>query len=65
MSGYNVIAEDGHVPIQAWTCGVPIEDAALKQLKNVASLPFIHKHVAAMPDVHWGMKALVNPLLHR
>lgn len=42
-----------------------IEDAALHQLKNVASLLFIHKHVATRPGVHWGMKALVNPLLHR
>jgi len=42
-----------------------IEDAALHQLKSVVSLPFIHKHGAAMPDVHWGMKVLVNPPLHR
>ena len=63
MSGYNVIAEDGHVPIKAWTCGVPIEDAALKQLKNVASLPFIHRHVAVMPDVHWGMGATVGSVI--
>nr|WP_313039870.1 hypothetical protein [Brevundimonas diminuta] len=42
-----------------------IEDPARHQLKNMASLLFIHKHVAAMPDVHWDMKVLVNPLLHR
>ena len=40
MRGYDVIESPG-VPIKAWTRGVPIEDAALKQLKNVASLPFI------------------------
>ena len=53
MRGYNVISGD-HAPIKAWTHGVPIEDAALQQLKNVASLPFIHKHMAVMPDVHWA-----------
>lgn len=41
--------------IKAWTKGVPVEDAALQQLHNVAGLPFIHKHIAVMPDVHWGM----------
>ena len=54
MRGYDVIETPDHVPIKAWTRGVPIEDAALKQLKNLALLPFIHKHVAVMPDVHWG-----------
>lgn len=63
MRGYDVIDEPGHAPIKAWTRGVPIEDAALKQLKNVASLPFIHKHVAVMPDVHWGMGATVGSVI--
>ena len=35
MHGYDVIENPGS-PIKAWTRGVPIEDAALKQLKNVA-----------------------------
>ena len=43
--------------------GVPLEDAARKQLVNVASLPFIHHHVAAMPDVHWGMGATVGSVI--
>lgn len=63
MSGYDVIEIPDHAPIKAWTRGVPIEDAALKQLKNVASLPFIHKHVAVMPDVHWGMGATVGSVI--
>jgi tRNA-splicing ligase RtcB (3'-phosphate/5'-hydroxy nucleic acid ligase) len=62
MSGYETF-EGGQVPIKAWTHGVPIEDAAMKQLKNVASLPFIHSHVAAMPDVHWGMGATVGSVI--
>ena len=51
---YNVITPDNGVPIKAWTKGVPLEEAAQKQLLNVAQLPFIYKWVAAMPDVHWG-----------
>ena len=51
------------MPIKAWTRGVPVEDAALKQLKNVAALPFIHKWVAAMPDVHWGIGATVGSVI--
>ena len=51
------------VPIYGWTEGVPVEDKALGQLKNVAALPFIHKHVAVMPDVHWGMGATVGSVI--
>ena len=63
MSGYQHIDSDGGAPIKAWTQGLPIEDGALKQLKNVAALPFIHSHVAAMPDVHWGMGATVGSVI--
>ena len=62
MSGFTHIESDG-APIKAWTQGVPIEESALKQLRNVASLPFIHKHVAVMPDVHWGMGATVGSVI--
>jgi tRNA-splicing ligase RtcB (3'-phosphate/5'-hydroxy nucleic acid ligase) len=59
---YQVIETD-RVPIKAWTHGVPVEDAAVNQLRNVASLPFVYKHVAAMPDVHWGMGATVGSVI--
>jgi tRNA-splicing ligase RtcB (3'-phosphate/5'-hydroxy nucleic acid ligase) len=62
MTHFDVIQFDV-APIKAWTRGVPIEDEALKQLRNVASLPFIHKHVAVMPDVHWGMGATVGSVI--
>lgn len=50
-------------PIKMWTRGVQVEEAAMQQLRNVASLPFIHKHIAAMPDVHWGMGATVGSVI--
>ena len=31
-----------------------IEDGAIQQVKNMASLPFTFHHVAAMPDCHYG-----------
>ncbi len=43
--------------------GVPLEDAARKQLVNVSQLPFIFKWVAAMPDVHWGIGATVGSVI--
>lgn len=50
-------------PVKAWIKDVQIEQSALEQLRNVASLPFIHHHVAAMPDVHWGMGATVGSVI--
>src|SRR5262245_9194099 len=59
---YDVIPSEG-VPIKAWTRGVTIEDEATRQLRNVARLPFIHRWVAAMPDVHWGIGATVGSVI--
>jgi len=50
-------------PIKAWTRGVQVEDQAKQQLRNLASMPFIHSHIAAMPDVHWGMGATVGSVI--
>ena len=60
---YNVMKPDKGVPIKAWTKGVPVEEAAQKQLMNVASMPFIYKWVAAMPDVHFGIGATVGSVI--
>ena len=50
-------------PIKMWTNGVAVEEGAMAQLRNVASLPFVHGHVAVMPDVHWGMGATVGSVI--
>jgi len=49
--------------VKSWTRGVPFEDEARQQLRNVASLPIVHKWVAAMPDVHWGIGATVGSVI--
>lgn len=51
------------VPIKGWTEGVFVEEQALQQLRNTASLPFIHKHIAVMPDVHLGIGATVGSVI--
>ncbi|MCA8953706.1 MAG: RtcB family protein [Planctomycetes bacterium] len=51
------------VPIKAWIDGVHADDNALAQLRNVARLPIVHSHVAAMPDVHWGIGATVGSVI--
>ncbi len=60
---YIEIENSGSVPVKAWVHGVALENEARKQLLNVASLPFIHKWVAAMPDVHWGLGATVGSVI--
>lgn len=60
---YDIIDTEGGRPIKTWTRGVPFADNARKQLTRIASLPFIHKWVAAMPDVHLGMGATVGSVI--
>jgi tRNA-splicing ligase RtcB (3'-phosphate/5'-hydroxy nucleic acid ligase) len=41
----------------------PLSADETKMAKNVASLPFVFKHVALMPDVHLGKGALVGSVI--
>jgi tRNA-splicing ligase RtcB len=54
---------EGGAPIKSWTRGVPVDDKARAQLANAARMPFIFKHVAAMPDVHVGIGATVGSVI--
>jgi tRNA-splicing ligase RtcB (3'-phosphate/5'-hydroxy nucleic acid ligase) len=60
---YEEIANPGGVPVRAWTRGVPFEAEARRQVANVARLPFVHSHVAVMPDVHLGIGATVGSVI--
>lgn len=55
--------QTAHKPIKAWVKGVLLEEQAKQQLINLASMPFVHKHIAAMPDVHWGMGATIGSVI--
>jgi tRNA-splicing ligase RtcB len=50
------------VPIRMWTDPSTVEDGALQQLRNVATLPWI-KGLAVMPDVHYGKGATVGSVI--
>lgn len=64
-----IIQEHNRAAIKAWVdeneYGEPrIEETALKQLRNMASMAFIHPNgVAAMPDVHAGIGATVGTVI--
>ncbi len=60
---YEVFQPNGGVPIKSWTVGVPFEPEARAQLEKLASLPFLHKWVAVMPDVHQGKGATVGSVI--
>lgn len=51
------------VPVRLWSPLQEVESTALDQLRNVASLPWVYKHVAAMPDVHAGYGATVGSVI--
>lgn len=60
---YDVMQPEGGKPVKMWTRGVPVEDGARDQLTRAAQMPFIFKHVAAMPDVHVGIGATVGSVI--
>lgn len=51
----------GNVPVKIFTDDV--DSASLTQLGNLSQLPFIHSHIAAMPDVHHGIGATVGSVI--
>lgn len=55
------IITDTTTPIKIWAS--QLEDKAEAQLRNIASLPFLFKHLAAMPDVHAGMGSTIGTVL--
>src|SRR5213082_1377199 len=40
-----------------------IEPEAIQQIENTASMPFVFKHIAVMPDCHYGKGATVGTVL--
>src|SRR6188508_436679 len=53
--------EKQHVPVKCWA---PFLDPQTEQqLRNIAQLPFIWKHVNAMPDAHKGRGSTVGTVI--
>lgn len=55
------VMTENHVPVKIWTDDV--DDRSMEQLANIAKLPFIHHHIAAMPDVHLGLGATIGSVI--
>ena len=61
---YVVLEQKGAaVPVKAWVRGVPFDSGTRAQLLKAAHLPFIHRWIAAMPDVHVGIGATVGSVI--
>ena len=60
---YETMNVEGGRHVKMWTRGVPVDELARTQLANIARLPFVHSHLAAMPDVHVGKGATVGSVI--
>ncbi|MAZ86210.1 MAG: RNA-splicing ligase RtcB [Cellvibrionaceae bacterium] len=49
------------LPVKIWTEDIDYQSEA--QLSRIANMPFVHSHVAAMPDVHLGKGATVGSVI--
>lgn len=55
------VISDTKVPVKIWA--TDLEPEAESQARNLASLPFIYKHVALMPDAHFGLGSTVGSVI--
>ena len=60
---YEVLNVEGGRHVKMWTRGVPVDEQAKSQLTNIARMPFVHSHLAVMPDVHVGKGATVGSVI--
>ena len=56
-----MVLNTSKVPVKIYT--EEVASKALDQLKDIANLPFIHNHIAAMPDVHPGIGTTVGAVI--
>lgn len=57
------VIDTERIPIKIWSELDQVDANAIQQLKNTAAMPFVFKHVAAMPDVHLGIGATVGSVI--
>ena len=61
MSAREIISKGVANPVHVWASD--LDTATRQQLINVAQLPFVRHHVAAMPDAHLGMGATIGSVI--
>jgi tRNA-splicing ligase RtcB (3'-phosphate/5'-hydroxy nucleic acid ligase) len=57
------MSKPGSVDIHLWSPEAEVEPQAMRQLENIAALPWVFHHVAVMPDVHYGKGATVGSVV--
>ena len=62
-TNYETMNVEGGRHVKMWTRGVPVDESAKAQLANIARMPFVHSHLAVMPDVHLGKGATVGSVI--
>src|SRR4051812_26581660 len=55
------VISETKVPVKIWA--TQLEEEAEQQVRNAANLPFIHKHVAVMPDAHAGKGSTIGTVI--
>lgn len=55
------VISDTKYPVKIWASDLEAE--AEQQLRNLAGLPFIYKHVAVMPDAHAGRGSTIGTVI--
>lgn len=55
------VINEGEKPVKVWT--ETLDPRSREQLVNISKLPFVHDHVAAMPDVHAGIGATIGSVI--
>ncbi len=60
---YDVMHAGSGAPIKMWTRGVPVDESSKRQLLNTATMPFIYKWLAVMPDVHFGKGSTIGSVI--
>ena len=58
---FNHVIQGDQSIAKVWTDTV--EESAQQQIDNILTLPFIHKHIAIMPDVHMGYGSTVGSVI--
>lgn len=59
----HLVLTDERVPVKVWTTREDLQAQAETQLRNVARLPCVYRHVAAMPDVHPGEGSTIGSVI--
>jgi tRNA-splicing ligase RtcB len=63
MATEKTYAPERGAPVKMWTRGVPVDEGSKQQLLNTASMPFIYKWLAVMPDVHYGKGSTIGSVI--